>query len=81
MTKKPKKKGKKRSHSKKMTARHRLSELASLSKPPCKCYAPPEGGYERYDLNPSTGLYEGPYPCTRAECIKCNTSQATMPVK
>jgi hypothetical protein len=48
---------------------------------PCRCFPLIDGGYEMYKFNASTGLYEGPYPCTKAQCIKCNTSQAGLITK
>jgi hypothetical protein len=45
---------------------------------PCRCYALIDGGYDKYILNTATGVYEGPTPCTKEECIQCNTSKAAL---
>jgi hypothetical protein len=70
MTKRPKGKGNKASSARKPKLQF-----------PCRCFPLIDGGYEMYKFNASTGLYEGPYPCTKAECLKCNTSQAGLITK
>jgi hypothetical protein len=70
MTKQPKGKGNKPSGTRKPKVQY-----------PCRCYALIDGGYDMYKFNPKTGLYEGPTSCTKAECIKCNMSQAALITK
>jgi hypothetical protein len=70
MTKKPMGKGKKSATARKPRVQY-----------PRRCYPLIDGGYEMFKFNSATGLYEGPYPCTKAECLKCNTSQAGLITK
>jgi hypothetical protein len=44
---------------------------------PCRCYAI-GGEYEMWVLDPKTGTYRGPIPCTKEQCLACNTSKAVV---
>ena len=52
---------------------------APSAKPPCKCYALVNGGYDLYRYNAASDLYEGPTSATAAECRACNMSRAVQP--
>jgi hypothetical protein len=41
----------------------------------CRCYAVGDE-YEMWVLDPKTGTYNGPYPCTAEMCRNCNMSKA-----
>jgi len=41
----------------------------------CRCYQI-GSEYEMWVLDPKTGTYNGPIPCTKEQCRNCNMSQA-----
>jgi hypothetical protein len=43
----------------------------------CRCYKVGDV-YEMWVLDPSSGTYNGPVPCTEAQCRKCNMSEAEI---
>jgi hypothetical protein len=43
----------------------------------CRCYKLGDE-YEMWVLDPATGTYSGPVPCTREQCRACNTSAAEI---
>jgi hypothetical protein len=58
------------------------AKQAALNKAPnvqyhCRCYALGDE-YEMWVLDPKTGTYNGPIPCTKEQCLACNTSKAVV---
>jgi hypothetical protein len=43
----------------------------------CRCYKIGDG-YEMWVLDPASGTYRGPIPCTMQQCRACNTSAAEV---
>jgi hypothetical protein len=43
----------------------------------CRCYAIGDE-YEMWVLDPKTGTYRGPIPCTKEQCLACNQSKAVV---
>jgi hypothetical protein len=43
----------------------------------CRCYAL-DGEYEMWILDPASGMYNGPVPCTQQQCLNCNMSKAEV---
>jgi hypothetical protein len=43
----------------------------------CRCYKLGDE-YEMWVLDPATGTYNGPIPCTQQQCRNCNTSPAEL---
>jgi hypothetical protein len=69
MTKQPRGEGTKRSQAPKA----KQAPKARV-KYQCMCFPLIAGGYEKFTWNSASGTYDGPFPCTEAECIKCNKS-------
>jgi hypothetical protein len=44
---------------------------------PCRCFKVGDE-YEMWLFNPASGTYDGPYPCTREQCRRCNMSTALV---
>jgi hypothetical protein len=44
----------------------------------CRCYSLGNGVYEMWILDPKSGTYNGPTPCTKEQCIACNMSKAVL---
>ena len=43
----------------------------------CRCYKLGDE-YEMWILDPKSGTYNGPFPCTKEQCRVCNSSQAEI---
>ena len=43
----------------------------------CRCYAIGDE-FEMWVLDPKTGTYRGPIPCTKEQCLACNMSKAVV---
>jgi hypothetical protein len=43
----------------------------------CRCYKVGDE-YEMWVLDPKSGTYNGPIPCTEQQCRKCNMSEAEV---
>jgi len=43
----------------------------------CRCYAL-GGEFEMWVLDPKSGTYRGPIPCTKEQCLACNMSKAVV---
>jgi hypothetical protein len=43
----------------------------------CRCYNLGDT-YEMWVLDPASGTYNGPIPCTQQQCQKCNMSAAAL---
>ena len=66
MTKKPTRKAKPRAATPKRRVQY-----------PCRCYKIGEE-YEMWVLDPKSGTYRGPIPCTKEQCRACNMSAAEV---
>ncbi len=62
---------------KKAKAKQPVQKRVRKAQYACRCYAL-GGEYEMWVLDPKTGTYRGPIPCTKEQCIACNKSKAVV---